>query len=120
MPRVELNHDDKIKLERLEDWMMKYACGFRNAKTKDNILPFVGLEERIFRQLASFSDLIFSSSERGYWIRPLVDISGEEMREAKESLAEERRRAINLYWKIKAKRKSLFVRLGKELLPALF
>lgn len=54
---------------------MKYCWGFRKARTRANILPYLNFEDRYFR--AIISKLIHegnaaSSASRGYWFPPLV------------------------------------------------
>lgn len=92
----------------LENWFHQYACGYQNARKKKDILPFINFDERYFRNLVSASNIIFSSSDRGYWILP-EKVGEQEKKIALDSLREERSRTISLYLKIKNKKKHLII-----------
>ena len=69
---TQIKQEDKLKVLR---WLEIYCFGFRNARTREKILPFIGLEDRRFRAIVSeliHEGHIASSSSRGYWFLPLV------------------------------------------------
>ena len=61
--------------QKVLDWGMKYMAGFRNARTREDILPFIQMDDRRFRECASaliHEGNMCSSHKRGYWAVPLM------------------------------------------------
>ena len=95
---------------RVLGWFEKYCRGYKNARKKQDILPYVDLEERYFRQIVH--DLkkeghIYSTSSRGYWWALLATNNHAEIVAMKESLKEEKSRAMSLLEGIDKKMKAL-------------
>ena len=80
-------------------WMRKYCFGFRNARTRANILPFVNLPDRYFRQIISglkHEGHIASTCDKGYWAIPLVTTDRKEIEAALDSYQEMKSKALDL------------------------
>lgn len=94
---------DKVKpgdKERVLLWLQKYAHGYRNARTRDKILPYMGsMSDRYWRLCVSeliHAGQIFSSASRGYWFLPEVTTDAEEVAVALESLQERQSKALDM------------------------
>lgn len=90
-----VKEEDKKKVL---DWLTKYCLGFRNARTRANILPFLNLEDRYFRAIISeliHAGNVASSSSRGYWFVPLVIIDVAEIDALLECYAERSASALD-------------------------
>jgi hypothetical protein len=88
--------DDK---QKVLDWGMKYMQGFRRARTREDILPFVQMDDRRFRACASeliHEGQMCSSHKRGYWIVPLQTNDPLEIEAMKECHIERKAKAIDL------------------------
>jgi len=114
---------DLKDIERVKDWMYKYSCGFSNARPRKEIIYCLRMEDRYFRQVCSTIPEIITSSHnekdtdkgQGYYILPLVDVSGEEVRHAREIVyGEERRRMIALYLRQRRQREAIRRLADKE------
>ena len=89
-------HTDK---QKVLDWMNKYCLGFRNAKTRTNILPYLQMPDRYFRLLVSelkHEGHIASDCQRGYWAIPLCTKDPEEVEAALGSYQEMKSKALDL------------------------
>lgn len=89
-------NEDKV---RVLSWLEKYAYGYRNARVREDILPFVKIPERTFRLI--MSELIHegnacSSNKRGYWFFPLTTNDPMEIKIFKECQIERKGKAIDL------------------------
>ncbi|RKY32662.1 MAG: hypothetical protein DRP74_02160 [Candidatus Omnitrophota bacterium] len=103
MDRV--NPQDK---QEVLDWFEKYCNGFRNAKTRENILPFIFIyrtfksyeaKDRYFRRIASeliHEGHLCSHNSKGYWFIPLVTNDREEIAALKESILEREAKARSM------------------------
>ncbi len=94
--KPEVNPQDK---EKVLQWMLTYCFGFRNARTRQNILPFVRLPDRYFRQIISelkHEGQIASTCDKGYWAIPLVTKDKEEIEAALDSYQEMRSKALDM------------------------
>src|SRR3990167_6920652 len=90
---------DKFESDKkyLLDWFGKYCNGVRNARTRENILPYVKMEDRYFRTVASaliHDGHIASSSKFGYWSVPLVSNDTIEIEALKQSILERKSKAL--------------------------
>jgi len=88
--------DDK---QTVLNWMMKVCPGFRQARTRANILPYLNLEDRYFRQICSeliHEGHIASSCQRGYWFIPIVTKDVEEIDAVLESCQERSTKALDV------------------------
>ena len=84
--------------ERVINYMMSFYCGYRKAGPRIQIAFALGLEDRYFRQVCAEIPEIITSSFSGYYILPLIDLTGEEAKAARNILEnEDRRRIIALY-----------------------
>lgn len=93
---AEVNQDDK---QKVLDWMMQYCLGFRNARTRANILPYLQMPDRYLRLL--MSELIHeghlcSSASLGYWALPLTTKDREEIDTALYAQHERKSKALDL------------------------
>lgn len=92
-----VNYHDKAKVLA---WMQKYCQGFRNARVRANILPFMqGFSDRHWR--ACVSELkheghLASTSSRGYWAIPPATRDKEEVEAALESCKETKSKALDM------------------------
>jgi len=82
-------------------WMEKNCNGYRNAKTKEQILTQIpiAVNERKFRELMSelkHEGHIASNSRSGYWFIPLYSNDNEEVAAVLDSWYEMRSRALNM------------------------
>lgn len=85
--------------QRVLSWMEKYANGYRNARTRENILPFVQLKDRYFRSIANeliHEKQLCSSHKRGYWFFPLVSNDPREIEAFKQCQIERKAKALDL------------------------
>jgi len=90
--------------QRVLNWLEKYCFGFREARFKNNILPFLNINERVFRAIVS--DLkhegnVAATSQRGYWFIPLTTDDPAEVDAALESFREMESRALDMLTGIK-------------------
>jgi len=84
---------------RLLGWMEKYCHGYKNARKRPDILPFVFLGDRYFRTLISnlkHENHIASTSTRGYWFIPLHTTNQAEVNAVLESIQEMKSRAMDM------------------------
>jgi len=94
--------ENKVKPEDKQmvlSWMIKVCSGFRQARTRANILPYLNLEDRYFRHICSeliHEGHIASSCQRGYWFIPLVTKDVEEIDAALESCQERSAKALDV------------------------
>ena len=94
--KIEVSRQDKLKVF---DWMNKYCFGFRNARTRIDILPFLQIPDRIFRAIASeliHEGSLCSSASRGYWALPLVTKDIEEIEAVLSAQLERKSKALDL------------------------
>jgi len=90
---------------RVRAHMMAFHCGYRNACPRQKIASHLGMTDRLFRDVCAEIPEVFTSVHYGYWILPLVDETGEEVRVAKDVLEnEDRRRVIALYMRTRRQR----------------
>ena len=87
------------EISRVKEWMDKHCMGFRNARTRQEILPFLRMPDRAFR--ATASELIHeghlcSSASRGYWAVPLVTKDIEEVEAVLDAQIERKSKALDL------------------------
>ena len=80
-------------------WMITNCLGFRNARTRANILPFVQLPDRYLRLI--MSELIHeghlcSSASLGYWALPLYTKDPQEIETALDAQRERKAKALDL------------------------
>src|SRR3990167_2298887 len=94
--------ESKVKPEDKQivlSWMMKVCLGFRQARTRANILPYLNLEDRYFRHICSeliHEGHIASSCQRGYWFIPLVTRDVAEIDAVFESCQERSSKALDV------------------------
>ena len=91
-----VSREDKAKVLA---WMQKYCYGYKAARIRANILPFVQMEDRCFRLI--MSELIHESHcasdcIRGQWFIPLVTKDPEEIEAVLQSYRERKGKALNL------------------------
>lgn len=89
--------------QKVLDWMHTHAFGFRNARTRADILPFLQspeeMTDRVFRLCASeliHEGHLCSSASRGYWAVPLVTKDQEEIQAVIEAQEERKGKALDL------------------------
>lgn len=86
--------------EMVLNWMTHHCLGFRNARTRENILPFVGnLTDRGLRKIMSeliHEGNVCSSHKRGYWAVPLQTTDTEEIEAMKQCYIERKSKALDL------------------------
>jgi hypothetical protein len=91
-----INPEDK---QKVLSWLEKYCNGYKNARTRGGILPYVGLEGRYFRRIISelkHEGHCASTSDRGYWFIPLSTNDKDEIDAALQSVLENKSRALDL------------------------
>ena len=94
-PKTVIKKED---IDRVIVWMMKWACGYKNARNRKEIINCLMMEDRYFREVCSTIPEIITSSQEGYYIMPLVDKLGDEVRHAREIVeGEDRRRIVSQY-----------------------
>ena len=96
MERSTVSSEDK---DKVLNWMVSHCLGFRNARTRANILPFVQLPDRYFRLIVSelkHEGQLASDCQRGYWAIPLVTQDKEEIEAALGSYKEMKSKALDL------------------------
>ena len=89
---------DQDKLKVLE-WFQKYAHGYKNARTRDDIIPFIQLPDRYFREIASsliHDGHIASSCDKGYWFIPLFTKDRREVEAVIKCHIERKSKALDL------------------------
>ena len=92
----------------VKDYMYEYCCGFKNAKLRAEIASDLDIEDRHFRDICSEIPEIITSSHYGYYILPLVDLTGVEARFARDIVeGEERRRMVALYLRQRRQRQAI-------------
>ena len=97
-------------------YMTRYHVGHKNGTARANIVSALGIDDRTFRDLCSEIPEIITSSKWGYYILPLVDRTGEEVRVARDIIeGEDRRRLIALYLRQRRQRKALRILADKPL-----
>lgn len=93
----EINEKDK---QKVLEWFERYVNGFRNARTRANILPcFPCFSERYLREIISklkHEGHIGSSCTKGYWRIPLVTNDVAEIEAAMESNLEMKAKALDM------------------------
>ena len=82
-------------------WMEKHANGFRNARTKNDILPHLlgSWDSRYFQRVVSelkHDNHISSTRNRGYWFNPLFSNDREEIQAQLHSAQEMKSRALTI------------------------
>lgn len=92
---------DKFEMDKIRvlEWMQKHTNGYRNARTRENILPFIQLKDRYFRQIANeliHEKQLCSSHKRGYWFFPLVTNDPREIGAFKLCQIERKAKALDL------------------------
>lgn len=102
---TQVNEHDK---QRVRDYMMAFVCGYRNARPRREIAQVLQMEDRYFREVCSEIPEIITSVKWGYWILPLVDRFGDEVRMARVVIeGEDRRRIIALYLRHRRQRRAV-------------
>lgn len=103
--KLEINPED---IKRVTEWMLKWACGYKNARNRKDIENCLMMEDRYFRTVCAEIPEIITSSKGGYWILPSIDPSGDEIRHAREiAMGEDRRRIISLYLRHRRQREAI-------------
>jgi predicted translin family RNA/ssDNA-binding protein len=89
--------------------MMSFACGFRRARPRQEIIEALGLDDRYFRDICAETPEIITSEKFGYYILPLVDPTGEETRFALKEVNEGdmRRKIIGMYLRMRRQRNAI-------------
>lgn len=87
--------------KRVLEWFHKYANGYKKAFKRSEILKFLmpQIGDRYFREIASslkHKGEIASTSTRGYWRVPLCTTDRNEINAALESIAEMRKKALDM------------------------
>ncbi len=87
--------------ERVLEWFRKYAHGYRRARKRADILPFIHpkLTDRYFRLVVSslkHQGHLASTSSRGYWAVPLCTTDRSEVSAALESIHEMKAKALDM------------------------
>ena len=85
--------------DRVLEWMIKYCLGYKKARKRSNILPFISLNDWKFRAIVSelkHSGDLASTSSRGYWAVPLCTNSHCEISAVLESISEMQRKALTM------------------------
>ena len=80
--------------DRIIRYMMANHCGYKRAVPRQDIADALGMPDRYFRTVCATIPEILTSCNYGYYILPLVDLTGEEMRVAREILEGENRRSL--------------------------
>jgi hypothetical protein len=81
------------------DWMRRFCYGFKNARTRKDILPYLNLPDRYFRRIASIlkhEGHLASTSDKGYWFIPIETKDPEEINAALQSCLEMKARAMDI------------------------
>jgi hypothetical protein len=95
-------------INRVKDYMMNYHQGFVKARPRQVIAQTLGIEDRHFRAICAEIPEIITSHRFGYYILPLVDLTGIETRRARDILdGEDRRRMISLYLRMRRQRQAI-------------
>lgn len=85
---------------RILEWMLTHCFGFRNARTRANILPYMGaITDRNWREVISrlkHDGFLASTCSRGYWAIPLDTKDPAEVEAVLESYQEMRSKALDL------------------------
>lgn len=82
------------------NWLEKHAWGYKNALTRKDILPFIGMPDRRFRLAASAlikDNQVASSSSYGYFFIPLCCGDPETIAAVKHCRAERNSRAVSMF-----------------------
>jgi hypothetical protein len=93
---ISVNPEDR---QKVLSWMNENCLGFRNARTRANILEFVQMPDRYFRRVISelkHEGHIASTCSRGYWAIPLFTNDKEEIDAALDSYQEMKSKALDL------------------------
>ncbi len=107
-----ISEDDII---RVKNYMYSSHCGFIKACPRQIIAQNLGYEDRYFREVCSQISEIITSAKFGYYILPLVDLTGLETRRAREILdGEDRRRIIALYLRMRRQRQAIKIMQAAE------
>ena len=102
-------------IARVNAHMMINHCGYRSASMRYQITQTLHMEDRHFRQVCSQIPEIITSHLYGYYILPLVDLTGEETRIAREIInGEDRRRMISLYLRQRRQKQAIRKMSDKE------
>lgn len=93
---------------RVISYMMRHHCGYKAAAPRKMISRALEFEDRYFRAVCASIPEIITSVKFGYWILPLVDTSGMEIKMARDVVDnEERRRMIALYLRQRKQRNAI-------------
>ena len=99
---------NEVDKQKVVEFMMKYRCGHFNASPRHEIIKYLNMDDRYFREVCSLIPEIITSAEHGYYILPLTDPTGEETRFARQIVeGEERRRMIALYLRQRKQRQAI-------------
>jgi len=95
------NGQDKFLADKIRvlEWMEKYCKGVRCARHRADILPFVQLPDRYWRQIISDlvdEGIIYSSSTRGYWWALLHTNDHYEIDAMKHAILERKAKALSM------------------------
>jgi len=104
---MQVNENDK---DKVLSWLMKYASGFRNARTRQDVLPYVGFEDRYYRAICSqlkHEGHVASTCSRGTWAIPLCTKDPAEVEAALESYIEMKSKALDMLTGLDRQIKSL-------------
>ena len=84
--------------QRVLVWLQKYSPGYKNARTRENILPYMGgMSDRYWRMIVSDpkkEGLVASSSSLGYWAVPANTRDSRELAAVIDSCQEMRAKAL--------------------------
>jgi len=98
----------EIDRDRVKSYMYQNHVGFKHAAPRRDIAKTLGFEDRYFRQICADISECITSSHIGYYILPLVDLTGEETKMARDIvLGEERRRMVALYLRQRRQREAI-------------
>ena len=103
--------------QRVLELFMKYALGVRNARTREDILPFIQMRDRPFRYIAS--ELIHeghmaSTASKGYWAIPLHTNDPREIEAIKHSYLERKSKALSMLEDVNRQLDELEKRVGQK------
>jgi hypothetical protein len=112
MDKTTVSADDVI---RVKNYMMFFHQGFVKARPRKLIAQSLGIEDRRFRDICAEIPEIITSHRFGYYILPLVDLTGIETRRARDILdGEDRRRIITLYLRMRRQRQAVKIMQNAE------
>ena len=100
---------------KVTNYMMTFHCGYRKAMPHSQIAKSMGYAGRVFRDICAEIPEIIGGVQLGYYCLPLVDLTGEETRVARDILnGSERRRMIALYLRQRRQRQAIKRMEGAE------